>query len=306
VAPDAACLCPQWLRFLTTITDGNAQLVSFLQRTLGYCLTGLTREHALFFWYGTGTNGKGTTLYTAVEILGEYHRVAPVEMLLATSAERHPTELAGLMGRRLVTAVETDEGRRWAEAKLKSMTGGDMQTARFMRGDFFDYMPEFKLVVVGNHKPALRNVDAAIRRRLHLTPFTVTIPDDEIDQGLREKLRAEYPGILQWMIDGCLEWQEFGLKPPACVKGATDEYLTAQDTVGRWMTERTRRVESWETPSGAIYADWKEWCEVNGEFVGSHKRLSQALINRGLTTKDGRAGSIMVGLKLLSPLEGAQ
>ena len=136
-----------------------------------------------------------------------------------------------------MTAIETEDGARWAESKIKSLTGGDKIAARFMRCDFFEFLPEFKLVIAGNHKPGLRSVDEAIRRRLHLIPFTITIPQEERDPSLAEKLRAEFPGILAWAIQGCLEWQREGLKPPAVVRDATAEYLDAEDAVARWIEE---------------------------------------------------------------------
>ena len=160
--------CPRFLQFLDTITAGDAELQGYLRRVLGYALTGLTREHALFFAYGTGANGKSVLLSTVSGIIGDYQKTAPVETFTASNSDRHPTDLAGLRERRLVTAVETEEGRRWAESRIKQLTGGDTVSARFMRQDFFDYMPQFKLLIAGNHKPSLRSVDEAIRRRFHL------------------------------------------------------------------------------------------------------------------------------------------
>ena len=157
--------CPRWQRFLDEITAGDADLQAFLGRVAGYVLTGSTREHALFFLYGTGANGKGTFLNTLTGILGDYARIAGMDTFTETSSDRHPTELAMLRGARLVTAQETDEGRRWAESRIKALTGGDPITARFMRQDFFTYTPQFKLLIAGNHKPGLRNIDEAIRRR---------------------------------------------------------------------------------------------------------------------------------------------
>src|SRR5262249_34565131 len=152
----------------------------------GYALTGSTREHALFFLYGPGANGKSVFMNTVAAIVGDYAKTAPVDTFIEATHERHPTDLAGLMGARLVTASETQKGRRWDEAKVKTLTGGDKIAARFMRGDFFEYAPQFKLVISGNHKPSLRNVDEAIRRRFHLVPFTVTIPEQERDRDLPE------------------------------------------------------------------------------------------------------------------------
>lgn len=211
---------PRWRKFLDEITGGNAELQSFLQRIAGYVLTGSIREHALFFFYGTGGNGKSVFLNTLTAILADYAAVAPMETFIVTQSERHPTDLAGLQGARLVTAQETERGRRWAESKIKALTGGDPIRARFMRQDFFTYLPSFKLVIAGNHRPSLSGVDAAIRRRFHLVPFTVTIANP--DKDLIDKLRAEWPAILVWMIEGCLAWQREGLNPPAAVRDATE------------------------------------------------------------------------------------
>jgi len=213
VAPDRNCPIPLWISFLDTVTGGSLDLVAFLQRIAGYSLTGSTAEHSLFFIFGTGANGKTTFINTITACAGEYHRVAPIETFTASSTDRHPTELAGLRGARLVTAVETEEGRRWDESKIKALTGGDPISARFMRQDFFQYTPQFKLIIAGNHKPGLRSVDEAIRRRFNLIPFTVTIPPERRDPDLFEKLKPEWPGILKWAIDGCLAWQRDGLPP---------------------------------------------------------------------------------------------
>src|SRR5262249_26134045 len=150
-----------------------------------------------------------------------YCRTAPIETFTAATSERHPIDLARLRGARLVSAVETEVGRRWAESKIKALTGGDRISARFMRQDFFEFIPQFKLLIAGNHKPGLRSVDEAIRRQFYLIPFTVTIPAEERDPGLLEKLKTERPGILHWMIEGCLQWQQHGLAPPAVVTAAT-------------------------------------------------------------------------------------
>lgn len=274
--------CPTWLAFLARITGSDVELQSFLQRMAGYALTGVTSEHAMFFAYGTGANGKSRFTDALAGMMGDYHTTAPIETFIASSVDRHPTDLAGLMGARLVTAVETEQGRRWAEAKIKTITGGDRVKARFMRQDFFEFTPQFKLLTVGNHKPGLRSVDEAMRRRMNLLPFTVTIPPAERDQRLGERLRAEWPGILAWAIEGCLAWQADGLQPPAAVREATDDYLSAEDAMGTWMEERCRVAgDGWEA-AGRLYADWTGWATRAGEFVGSQKAFSQKLLDRGL------------------------
>ena len=207
--------CPAWHEFLATVTNNDAELQAYLCRVAGYCLTGITREHALFFLYGTGANGKSVFVNTVSTIVGDYATTAPIDMFMAATGERHPTDMAGLRGARLVAAVETEQGRRWAESKLKALTGGDKITARFMRQDFFEFVPQFKLVIAGNHKPAIRNIDEAMRRRFHMIPFTVTIPPAKRDKTLTDRLLAERDGILAWAVEGCLEWQRDGTQPAA-------------------------------------------------------------------------------------------
>src|SRR5262249_34666209 len=261
--------CPLWHKFLNEITEGDWELKAFLQRLAGYALTGSVREHALFFFYGTGGNGKSVFLNTLTAILADYAAVAPMETFIVTQGERHPTDLAGFRGARLVTSQETDHGRQWAEAKIKNLTGGDPISARFMRQDFFKYMPAFKLVIAGNHKPALGSVDAAIRRRLHLIPFTVTIRNP--DKDLAEKLREEAAGILKWMIDGCLAWQSEGLNPPAIVREATEAYLGEEDTFAQWVEECCLTGNGCWGPGDDLWQSWTKWTTANGERPGSRK-----------------------------------
>jgi putative DNA primase/helicase len=271
--------CPLWRKFLNEITGGNAELQAFLQRIAGYALTGSIREHALFFFYGTGGNGKGVFLNTLTAILADYATVAPMETFVVTQGECHPTDLAGLRGRRLVTSQETERGRRWAEAKIKTLTGGDPISARFMRPDFFEYTPAFKLVIAGNHKPALSGVDEAIRRRFHLVPFTVTIA--EPDRELPEKLRAEWPGILAWMIEGCLSWLANGLNPPDPVTAATATYLNEEDSLAQWIEECCiTGKEQWGT-GALLWQSWKGWTEANKEPPGTRKAFAEAIAAHG-------------------------
>jgi putative DNA primase/helicase len=300
VAPGGPC--PRFLAFLKTITAGDQELQNYLQRALGYALTGLTTEHVLFFGYGTGANGKGVLLNTVSRLMGTYHKTAPIETFTASNSDRHPTDLAGLRGARLVTATETEEGRRWAEARIKTLTGGDPVSARFMRQDFFEYVPSFKLFITGNHKPSLRSVDEAIRRRFHLVPFAITIPAEDRDRDLGEKLRSEWPGILAWLIEGCLHWQKLGLRPPRAVLDATKAYLEAEDAISAWLDERYERDASAWTSSTALYSSWKGWAEQNGEHPDSMKRLSQKLESRGLVPERKMHGRGFRGLRLL-PIE---
>jgi putative DNA primase/helicase len=291
--------CPRFLAFLDRILGGDAELVAYVRRVLGYGLTGLTREHALFFGYGTGANGKSVLLSTVAGIMGDYHRTAPIESFTASNVDRHPTDMAGLRGARLVCATETEEGRRWAESRIKVLTGGDTVSARFMRQDFFDYKPSFKLFIAGNHKPSLRSVDEAIRRRFHLVPFAVTIPPEERDGELTEKLKAEWPGILAWTIEGALMWQTEGLGPPPAVIDATAAYLEAEDAIAAWIDDKCKRdLIAWE-PSTSLFTSWTAWAERAGENTGTMRRFAQTLESRGFVSQRKMHGRGFLGLQII-------
>ncbi len=292
--------CPTWLKFLDEVTGGDKALQAYLQRMAGYALTGSTREHALFFLYGTGANGKSVFLNTLASILGNYATNAPMDTFMETRSDRHPTDMAGLRGARLVSSIETEQGRRWAESKVKSLTGGDKISARFMRQDFFEFFPQFKLFVAGNHKPAIRNIDEAMKRRLHLIPFTVTIPPEQRDKHLQQKLMAERDGILAWAIQGCLAWQRDGLNPPDSVVSATDEYFEAEDAIGRWLEENCVFAANAKSLTAELFNDWKQWCDASGEFTGTQRRFSDLLITRGIEkwrNGTGLRGFRGIGLK---------
>lgn len=305
VAPAAAgTTCDRWLAFLDEATGKDDELITFLQRWCGYCLTGDIREHALLFVYGPGGNGKSVFLNTVSRILGDYARVAPMETFTASPSDRHPTELAMLRGARLVTATETEEGRAWAEARIKQMTGGDPVSARFMRQDFFTYTPQFKLLIAGNHRPALRNVDEAARRRFNIVPF-VHRPERP-DRQLEEKLRAEWPAILRWMIDGCLQWQQEGLRRPSTVAAATEEYFEAQDAYGQWLRECCDIDPSgvFRERAGLLLESFSRWCEANGEPVPDNRRL-RGLLERtqGIRYAVHKGYTFVKGIKLLTAEE---
>jgi putative DNA primase/helicase len=279
--------CPLWLSFLGWATGGNTELVAFLKRVAGYCLTGSVVEHALFFLFGLGGNGKGSFLNQLVGILNgadesrRYAVTAAIDTFTASLGDRHPTELAMLRGARLVSSQETEEGRRWAEARIKSITGGDPITARFMRGDFFTFEPTFKLIIAGNHRPGLRSVDEAMRRRFHLIPFEQTIRDDDRDPFLGAKLKAEWPGILEWMIEGCLEWQEMGLRPPAVVRDATAEYLEGEDSFSAWLEECCVRADTHWASVADLFKSWAQWAERSGERPGTATAFSKVMQSHG-------------------------
>ena len=278
-----------WREFLKTATNGDDQLVGYLQRLAGYSLTGLVSEQTLSFLWGPGGNGKSVFVNTIAGILGEYAKVAPMETFTASLGDRHPTELAGLQGARLVTASETQEGRAWDEAKVKAITGGDRITARYMHRDFFTYDPTFKLVFLGNHKPAIGNLDDAMRRRFHMVPFTVR--PSVVNRQLFDQLKQEWPAILGWMIEGCLAWQKEGLNPPAAVLEATKTYFEEEDPIGRWIGERTFKAkeEDDEATLKDLFNDFQNWAADNGERKITGKRFAQLLYAKGYQ-KGGRQG----------------
>jgi len=292
VTPNAKCPIPIWRKFLKS-SLGDPELEGYIQRMLGYALTGVTTEHALFFLYGMGRNGKGVLMNTVAGIMLDYHMTATQETFVVSNNERHPTDMAMLRGARLVTVSETEQGKRWAESRIKMMTGGDPITARFMRQDFFTYMPQFKLMMSGQHKPGLNSVNEAMRSRVNMLPFNIVIAREDRDTNLTDKLKAEWPGILAWMIEGCLEWQRDGLKPPKIVTDATEEYMQAQDKMGRWIDECFERDEGEDkktgkkvwTSSNEIFESWKVWAETNGEFPGSQTKLSNDLSERGFQSE---------------------
>ena len=295
--------CPTWRQFLAEVTGSDAALQAYLQRMAGYALTGSTQEHALFFLYGTGANGKSVFVNTLATILGDYAANAAMDTFMETRTDRHPTDMAGLRGARFVAAIETEQGRRWAESKVKNLTGGDKISARFMRQDFFEFFPQFKLFVAGNHKPAIRNIDEAMKRRLHLIPFTITVPPERRDKHLQQKLLAERDGILAWAVQGCLDWQRLGrLDPPQQVLDATEEYFEAEDALGRWLDERCVREANAKSLTAELFNDWKQWAEAAGEFTGSQKRFADLLLTRGVEkwrNTAGLRGFRGVGLKHL-------
>ncbi|GLS37229.1 phage/plasmid primase P4 [Mesorhizobium tianshanense] len=272
--------CPLWLEFLALVTGDDGELIDYLQRVCGYCLTGLTVEHALFFLWGPGGNGKSTFIETISGVMGDYAKTAGIDTFTASASDRHPTDLAALQGARLVTSIETAKGRSWDETRIKTLTGGDRISARYMRQDFFEYTPQFKLMIAGNNKPALTNVDDAFRRRFHMIPFIVRIPDDKRILGFSDRLRDEWPGILAWMIEGAGHWRRLGLSPPPAVLAATQEYLDGEDTIGAWLDECTERVADGFESRQRLFASWKEFALRTGENPGTQKQLVGALAGR--------------------------
>lgn len=280
---DPAATCPAWLAFLARIIP-DPSVRQFLQEAVGYALTGTTSEQVLFFAYGSGANGKSTLTDTLQALLGDYARQAAPDLLLARQ-DAHPTGVADLHGARLVVATEVEEGRRLGEATVKQLTGGDRIKARFMRQDFFEFTPTHKFFLHGNHRPVVRGTDHAIWRRLRLIPFTVTIPDEEQDRHLVERLRGELPGILRWAIEGCLRWQRHGLSEPDAVLAATSAYRREMDSLGGFLEEHCVMAEHAQASAASLYQAYKAWLDENGEESVSQKAFGSALADRGFESR---------------------
>jgi putative DNA primase/helicase len=295
--------CPMWKSVLNTSFNGDEDMIAYIQRLLGYCLTGVTREHAMFFLYGQGRNGKGVIVTTTSRIMGDYAVASAIETFTASKFDRHPTELARLVGARLVTAAETEKGRAWAESRIKTLTGGDPLTARFMHKDEFTYDPQFKLMFHGNHKPSLGSVNEAIKARFHLVPFDVIVPEDQRDVDLVEKLKAEHGAILKWLIDGCLEYQRIGLKPPVAAQRATAEYLSEEDSIASWIDARCKADARAKALLSELFESWRGWAESMKEETGTKKTLSEALTQHGFKKSRAVAGVIFEGLRVKTNAE---
>jgi putative DNA primase/helicase len=289
---------PFWDAHLDRVACGDAELIGYLQRAVGYSLTGLTSENVLFILYGSGANGKSTTLEVLRMVMGEYADTAAPDLLLATG-ERHPTELADLYGRRFVYSHEVQDGGRLAEAKVKRLTGNDRIKARRMREDFWSFSPTHKFWLGTNHKPIIYGTDHAIWRRIRLIPFSATIPAEERDPDVLRKLRGELPGILGWAVRGCLEWQRRGLGEPAAVREATEVYRAESDVMASFLTEHCVRDVGATTTARELYEVYKQWAEASGERVVSRQLFGRRLAERGVVQCRVRSGhSAWRGIRL--------
>jgi len=298
---DPAAACPTWLAFLSRIMDGNEQLIGFLQRAVGYSLTGVTREQVFFLLYGVGANGKSTFLETLAALFAEYAQQAAMATFIKKQHDDSiPNDIARMVGARFISAVEADEGVRLSESLIKQLTGGDRMTARFLHREFFDFTPEFKLWFSVNHRPTIRGTDHAIWRRPVLIPFEVVIPDDEQDKDLKGKLRAELPGILAWAVRGCLELQRIGLAIPQAVRAATNEYRVEMDVFAGFVEDRCTLSKNAWVPSSDLYRAYREWSEETGEHYDTETMLGKRLTERGFRREKRSGKRCWFGLTLLS------
>ena len=296
---DPSASCPTWQAFLERIMAANEGLTGFLQRAIGYSLTGSTRERVTFFLYGTGANGKSTLLETLGSLLGDYAETTRSETLLIKTYDGGiPNDIAALKGARFVSTSETEEGKRLAEALVKAITGGDSLSARFMRGEFFKFKPSFKLWLASNHKPTIRGTDDAIWDRIRLVPFTVRIPEDEQDKDLPAKLREELPGILAWAVRGCLEWQHSGLGTPDEVRAATAAYRSEMDVLASFIDDCCVIADGARETATKLWETFTKWCQDTGERAGSQKAFGLRLEEKGFRPGRTKSGRFWIGIGL--------
>jgi putative DNA primase/helicase len=262
-AYDAVATCPTWEKFLSRVLAENADLISFIRRAVGYSLTADISEQVLFFLYGKGANGKSTFVECLQQLFGSYWSKATTALY---TLDRHASEplpeIARLVGKRLVTGSETEEGAKLAESRVKDITGGDTLTGRELYCQAFNFKPTHKLWIYGNHRPDVRGNDDGIWRRIRLIPFKVQIPEKQRDPKLLEKLLQELPGILSWAIKGCLEWQKNGLGTPLAVLDATADYREEEDELGDFIAERC--IPGGQAERSELHTEYKNWAEACG------------------------------------------
>lgn len=283
---DPAATCPLWDASIALFLP-HPELADYFQRLCGYALCGVVEDHVLPICYGDGSNGKSTLLGTLLDVLGpDYAMKTMPDLLMAKGGENHPTERADLFGKRLVVAIETEDGRRLNETMVKEFTGGDRIRARRMREDSWEFPPTHTLIMATNHKPVIRGSDNGIWRRLRLIPFAVQVDGKAADKAMPAKLKSEYPGILAWCVRGCLEWQARGLDEPQAVMDATGDYRKEQDALGRFLEEFTIIARCAKAKARPLYQRYKRWAdESNEKNVLSEKAFGQALEKRGLEKK---------------------
>ena len=317
VTYDTNAECPKWLGFLHLVMNGNKDLINYLQKAIGYSMTGDTSEQCWFLLYGSGLNGKSTFLNTIRMILNNYAMNTPTETFLLKYGDSIPNDVARLKGERFVTTFESSEGKRLNESVIKQMTGGDYITARYLYGEYFDYKPSYKIWFSTNHKPIITGTDYATWRRVRLIPFTVKIPDNKCIRDYHEILfNEESSGIFNWMLDGCALWQLEGLNSPKEVKTATDGYREEMDDIGNFLNEycqvnksnlinalNRNEVDKYYLNDNNIYTVkstklFQKWCEVTGGGL-SQKAFNRKLQERGYFTHRFSGGYEWVGIGLL-------
>ncbi len=306
---DPSAFSPKWEVFLDRIFDGNQRLVEFCQRAFGYALTGSIREQVFFLLYGTGANGKSKYLQALRHVLGDYAVSAAIKTFLRQHNDNIRNDLARLDGPRVVCASEPEAGQQLDESLVKQLTGEDEITARFLHKEHFDFLPRFKLHIAANHQPNIRGTNNGIWRRVHLIPFTVTIPESEQNKDLFEDLQSEAAGILNWGVKGCLEYLKKGLCPPSEVQLATEDYRNEMDVLSDFILSKCTTGPDVEVSATALFDAYLKWCDEQKQKAVSRKSFVQMLRERGLEHKRGSGGryvwkriTLLDDIRLSSPV----
>jgi len=296
-AYDPEATCPRFVQFMDEVFAGDKELIAFLQRAIGYSLTGDTREQVMFLCHGLGMNGKSVLLNILSKLLGDYAANASFETFDANRRNESSNDLAMLRGKRLVTVIETEENRRLAEARVKSVTGQDLITCRFLYGEYFSYRPTYKIWLAMNHLPVIRGTDKGIWRRIRLIPFTQDFEQRQ-DKTLEAALEAALDGILQWALKGLRQWWQRGLDTPAIVTKATDKYRAESDQIGRWLNDNCVTVSNVSVAVAKAYQNYKAWCEASGEQPMTQNKLGRTLIEKGFDQSTLRNTRTWIGIGL--------
>lgn len=295
---DEEATCPIFHRFMQTTFAGNSETIRYVQGGLGYSLSGSVSEQCLFIPYGPGANGKSTLLGTVEHILGDYALSTPAETLLSKH-DGIPSDVARLEGARFVVSQETEDGRRFAESRLKALTGGDTITARRLYCDWQSFEPTHKLWLATNHKPSIKGTDAAIWRRIRLIPFTAIIPEAERDHDLLDKLKGEASAILKWMLIGCIDWQKNGLPIATEVTKATAEYRNESDLLGAFIEDACVAGDGFSVSAAKLYGVYRTWTENNGEECCTNTAFGRRMTDRGFKKTRRKSGFVYsdIGVK---------
>jgi putative DNA primase/helicase len=296
---DASAACPRWLQFLGEIFPGDSGLIEFIQRAVGYSLTGDAREQCMFILHGNGANGKSTFLETVRRLLGPHATTTPFATFMTQRNMGAPrNDLAALVGARLVIASEAGQEASFDEAVIKQVTGQDKIACRFLYGEFFEYTPQFKIWLATNYKPTIRGNDDAIWRRIRLIPFNQQFKGGKRDSTLTEKLKTELAGILAWAVQGCLDWQRNGLGRPQTVLAATIEYREESDLVGRFLSERCVAGKEYSVSGKSLYSAYVQFCQQQGEKYLANNLFAAQIAKRHFEKKRTSRGLVYLGLGL--------
>ncbi|MEA1910993.1 MAG: phage/plasmid primase, P4 family, partial [Spirochaetota bacterium] len=295
---DPEAECPVWKKFLKEIFDKNKELINFIQRALGWALTGDNGSQAMFILYGNGANGKSTFINTVMKLMGDYATSTPTETFMQKKGDQASNDIARLKGTRFVSAMEAEYGGKLAEAVVKRLTGDDVISARFLYGEFFDFLPTFKIFMATNHKPKIGGTDNAIWRRIRMIPFEVSFPENKQDRMLSKKLENELPGILAWIVEGTLKWQKEGLGSAPAILEATSVYRQEMSAIETFLEEMCVKNPTTMVKSSFLYNGYKKWCDKNNERVLSSRGFSIRLGESGMDKVRLSQGMHWLGIEL--------